>query len=215
VDAVAAIQQHIAQIQTRIAQLEPRFPATTAPSNAALRGTSGIGQAGTFGTGTDGTQTAFGAVLDSLGVPATGSVGSGKSQVNAKNVPLEYLRYGNGRIPADRMSTISGTNHRTWPLAARSFEAMRAAAARDGVTIGITDSYRSYEGQVDVAARKGLYSKGGLAAVPGTSNHGWGMALDLKLDANAQAWMRAHAQDYAFTEAVPREPWHWEYHPTT
>jgi hypothetical protein len=42
-----------------------------------------------------------------------------------------------------------------------------------GVDIGVTDSYRSYDAQVDVARRKGLYSQGGLAATPGTSDHGW------------------------------------------
>ena len=56
---------------------------------------------------------------------------------------------------------------------------MRAAAAAAGVDIGVTDSYRPYEEQVDLVRRKGLYSQGGLAAVPGTSPHGWGMALDV------------------------------------
>ncbi|HEY3436522.1 MAG TPA: M15 family metallopeptidase, partial [Actinotalea sp.] len=98
--------------------------------------------------------------------------------------------------------------------AATSFEAMRAAAARDGVTIGITDSYRSYDSQVELAARKGLYSQGGLAAKPGTSDHGWGIATDLKLDPAALSWMRRNAGTYGFVEDTPRESWHWGYHPT-
>lgn len=92
---------------------------------------------------------------------------------------------------------------------------MIADAKRDGVTIGITDSYRPYEEQVDLARRKGLYSQGGLAAKPGTSEHGWGMATDLDLDAKAQAWMRKNADRYGFVENVPREPWHWAYKPKT
>ena len=69
--------------------------------------------------------------------------------------------------------------------------------------IGITDSYRSYDEQVDVARRKGLYSQGGLAAKPGTSEHGWGMATDLDLNSKAQAWMRANGEKYGFVENVP------------
>ncbi len=85
-----------------------------------------------------------------------------------------------------------------WTPAARQYEALSAAAARDGVTIGITDSYRTYESQVDLAERKGLYKNGGLAAVPGTSDHGWGRSLDLKLDNNALTWMREHGAQYGF-----------------
>jgi D-alanyl-D-alanine carboxypeptidase len=81
------------------------------------------------------------------------------------------------------------------------------------VKIGISDSYRSYAEQVDVARRKGLYSQGGLAAKPGTSEHGWGMAADLDLNNKAQAWMRVHGKEYGFVENVPREPWHWAYQP--
>ncbi len=197
-DGIAAIQQRIAQIETRVAQLAPpRVQALSAATQTA-------------------SSVAFGQVLSDVQAPAaTSAVGWGATLVNADNVPVELLGYGNGQIPATALSTIEGTAHRLWAPAARSFEEMRTAAAGDGVTIGITDSYRSYDAQVDVAARKGLYSQGGLAAVPGTSNHGWGMALDLDLDATAQAWMREHADEYGFVEAVPREPWHWEYHPTS
>jgi LAS superfamily LD-carboxypeptidase LdcB len=86
-------------------------------------------------------------------------------------------------------------------------------AKAQGVKIGITDSYRSYTEQVDVARRKGLYSQGGLAAKPGTSEHGWGMATDLDLNNKAQAWMRANGEKYGFVENTPREPWHWAFKP--
>jgi D-alanyl-D-alanine carboxypeptidase len=211
VDAVVAINQRISEIQSRIAQLEP--PAAP-PGAVSVGGTF----AAVLGTVT-GTASAVGTASVSAPAPVTGdarttAVGSGRSLVNADNVPLSYVGYGNGRIPSTELSPIDGTSQRLWPPAARSFEAMRAAAAADGVTIGITDSYRSYDAQVDVAARKGLYSQGGLAAVPGTSRHGWGMALDLDLDGTAQAWMREHGGQYGFVENVPRESWHWEYVPT-
>lgn len=46
---------------------------------------------------------------------------------------------------------------------------------------------------------------------PGTSPHGWGMAVDLDLNAQAQSWMRANAGRFGFVEDTPREPWHWVY----
>jgi zinc D-Ala-D-Ala carboxypeptidase len=126
--------------------------------------------------------------------------------------PAELRAYGNGKIPAAALDEIGVGSHRMYGPAAAEFKQMRAAAAADGVTIGVTDSYRSYDQQVDLARRKGLYSQGGLAATPGTSNHGWGMSLDLDLDARAQAWMRANGERYGFVEDVPREPWHWTFH---
>ena len=87
---------------------------------------------------------------------------------------------------------------------------MRAAAARDGVLIGVTDSYRSYAAQVDLARRKGLYQNGGLAAVPGTSQHGWGLAVDVDTNSRGTQWLRANAARFGFA-TIPREPWHWEF----
>ncbi|KGM08680.1 M15 family metallopeptidase, partial [Cellulomonas carbonis] len=180
--------------------------------------------AGTAGAAGAGTAVAAGAsfddVLRSQVAAATGSgtaaVGSGRSLVDAKGVPLELKQYGNGKVPASALSEVSGApGHRLWTPAARSLEAMRAAAARDGVSIGVTDTYRTYESQVDLVRRKGLYSQGGLAAKPGTSNHGWAIATDLALDSKAQAWMRANGGRYGFVEDVPREPWHWTYRPTS
>ncbi|MEV6924268.1 M15 family metallopeptidase [Dactylosporangium sp. NPDC051485] len=127
----------------------------------------------------------------------------------------DVQRYGNGKIPEGALQRVGGTDHRLQAPAATSLEALMSAARRDGVHIGITDSYRSYAEQVDLVRRKGLYSQGGLAAKPGTSDHGWGLAVDLDLDAKAQAWMRANAGRYSFAETTPREPWHWAYRPST
>jgi zinc D-Ala-D-Ala carboxypeptidase len=145
---------------------------------------------------------------------ATGTrvqTGSGVGHSHAEP-PAELIRYGNGRIPADALAEIGRGAHRMWAPAATAFRQLLSAAARDGIRIGVTDSYRSYDQQVDLARRKGLYSKGGLAATPGTSNHGWGLSLDLDLDKRAQAWMRANGRRFGFVEDVPREPWHWTYH---
>ena len=127
--------------------------------------------------------------------------------------PAELVGYGNGRIPADRLTSIGVGSHKLYAPAAQAYKAMTADAAAAGITIGITDSYRSYESQVELAGRKGLYSQGGLAATPGTSNHGWGLAVDLDLNPAAQQWMRDNGWRYGFVEDTPREPWHWAYRP--
>lgn len=119
--------------------------------------------------------------------------------------------FGNGRIPAALLEPIGVGDHRLAAPAADGFRAMVSAARRDGVRIGVNDSYRSYEEQVDMARRKGLYSQGGLAAQPGTSDHGWGRSVDLQLDTRALSWMRTHADEYGFSANVPRESWHWTF----
>jgi LAS superfamily LD-carboxypeptidase LdcB len=133
--------------------------------------------------------------------------------LNSKGIPTELVGYGNGKIPARALEKVGATHHKLWAPAAESLNRMISDAKAQGVTIGITDSYRSYDEQVDVARRKGLYSQGGLAAKPGTSEHGWGMATDLDLNNKAQTWMRAHGEKYGFVENTPREPWHWAYKP--
>ena len=134
-------------------------------------------------------------------------------KLNGKGIPEDLAKYGNGKIPSDALAQVGGTGHKLWAPAAESLTKMMADAKKDGVTIGITDSYRSYDEQVDVAKRKGLYSQGGLAAKPGTSEHGWGMAADLDLNAKALSWMRKHGSEYGFDENTPRESWHWAYQP--
>jgi zinc D-Ala-D-Ala carboxypeptidase len=109
--------------------------------------------------------------------------------------------------------------HALRPDAAAAFNAMNAAhKAEKGTPLCVTDSYRSYSAQVDVYARKPA-----LAAVPGSSNHGWGMAVDFcggieRFGSEAHLWMRIHAGSYGWfhpgwaqqTGSKP-EAWHWEF----
>jgi LAS superfamily LD-carboxypeptidase LdcB len=93
-----------------------------------------------------------------------------------------------------------------------------AFAGAFGTPICITDSYRSY------AAQERLYGqKPALAAVPGTSNHGWGLTVDLcggieAFGTRQYSWMKANSGRFGFLHpdwAEPgngrEEPWHWEY----
>ena len=91
-------------------------------------------------------------------------------------------------------------------------------AATVGGPLCVTDSYRSYSEQVAV-----YQSRPGLAAVPGTSEHGWGKATDLcggiqDAGSAASQWMQVNAGRFNFFHpswAEPGgskpEPWHWEF----
>jgi cell wall-associated NlpC family hydrolase len=127
--------------------------------------------------------------------------------------------YPNGLIPPSAMCPLGVGGHQLRCDAAAAYRAMSAAfAAAFGSPICITDSYRTYASQVRLYGEKPT-----LAAVPGTSNHGWGLAVDLcgGIDHYGTAqynWMKANAGRFGYLHpdwAEPghgrEEPWHWEY----
>jgi D-alanyl-D-alanine carboxypeptidase-like protein len=128
--------------------------------------------------------------------------------------------YPNGQIPRAALCPLWGAEwHVLRADAAAAFNAMsKAYAAQFGRPILVTDSYRSYEMQV--ACRR---AKGDLCATPGTSNHGWGTAVDLGDGVNSfntvtHQWMRQNAPRFGWFHpswAEPGgskpEPWHWEF----
>lgn len=198
--------ERIAAVQARIATIEATFASLTARRSVP--------------TPIGGTAGSFEAALSSaLRVPAFGVSPTSPAERLAPGEygrlepPAELAAYGNGHIPADALAPIGVGQHRLWAPAARAYRQLVSAAAAQGITIGITDSYRDYGAQVRLAEEKGLYEDGGLAAQPGTSNHGWGLAIDLDLDERAQTWIRENGWRFGFVEDVPREPWHWTYRP--
>jgi D-alanyl-D-alanine carboxypeptidase len=203
----------IAGVTARMAEIQSRFVAIQTAETAAAKAASGTSS--TTGTASTTGTTFATALADAVKAGGAGTTGAAAAdrtyKLNSKGIPTELAAYGNGKIPANALEKVGGTGHKLWAPAAESLTNLIADAKKDGVKIGITDSYRSYSEQVDVARRKGLYSQGGLAARPGTSEHGWGMATDLDLNNKAQAWMRANGEKYGFVENVPREPWHWAY----
>ncbi|MCA2212554.1 M15 family metallopeptidase [Jidongwangia harbinensis] len=196
----------IEQVNSRIASIQSRIIALQ---------TQQAGQVTKTASGTSTSGTSFATHLsDAVANSSQTTAASDKTyKLNSKGVPVELAAYGNGKVPPNALGQVGNTGHRLWAPAAEQLNSMIADAKRDGVKIGITDSYRSYDEQVDVARRKGLYSQGGLAAKPGTSEHGWGMAADLDLNGKALAWMRENAGKYDFVENTPRETWHWAYKP--
>lgn len=193
-EGIAAISQRMYEIRSLV-EGSTATSSTTSTSTLSSTGTSSS------------SGTSFATAL------ADAVTGGSSTRLNGDGVPVELAAYGNGKIPASALAPVGTTGHRLWAPAAEQLTRLISDAAADGVSVGITDSYRTYDSQVDLAERKGLYKDGGLAAVPGTSDHGWGMAVDLSLDPSAQAWMRQHAGEYGFVEDTPREPWHWGYHP--
>ncbi|RBY79287.1 hypothetical protein DQ239_06505 [Blastococcus sp. TF02-09] len=127
--------------------------------------------------------------------------------------------YPNGLIPPSAMCPLGAAGHSLRCDAAAAYRAMSAAyAGAFGGPLCLTDSYRTYAGQVRLYGEKPA-----LAAVPGTSNHGWGLAVDLcggveTFGTPQYAWMVANAGRFGFLHpswADPgngrEEPWHWEY----
>ena len=127
--------------------------------------------------------------------------------------------YPNGLIPPSAMCPLGAAAHTLRCDAAAAYRAMSSAyAAAFGTPICITDSYRTYSSQVRLYGQKPA-----LAAVPGTSNHGWGLAVDLcggieNFGTAQYDWMKANSGRFGFLHpdwAEPgngrEEPWHWEY----
>jgi D-alanyl-D-alanine carboxypeptidase len=202
---IERVNSRIADIQSRMIAMQTQQAAKIAPA-----------QPTTVQSGAGGDD--FAAQLEQAMSGTTGNAGTaaGASRsytLNSKGIPTDLAAYGNGKIPANALEKVGDTRHKLWSPAAQNLTRLIADAKREGVDIGITDSYRPYEEQVDLARRKGLYSQGGLAAKPGTSEHGWGMATDLDLNSKALDWMRKNADKYGFVENVPRESWHWAYKP--
>jgi hypothetical protein len=190
-DNMAAAMARISAIRTTIGAVAP---ARAAASTAVAR-TAGTPQ-----------------FADLLANEIARAPGSATTPTPSSGAPPGLEGFSNGRIPVDALAPIPGGEF-MWAPAAEAFTRMADDAARAGITLPVVDAYRPYEDQVRLADELGLYSQGGLAAVPGTSQHGWGRAIDLELDDEALAWMRTNAAAYGFHETVPREPWHWEFHP--
>ena len=125
----------------------------------------------------------------------------------------------NGEIPTEALCQLGVYRHALRCDAAAGYAAMdEAYEAEFGTGLCITDSYRSLASQVDAFSRKPA-----LAAVPGTSNHGWALAVDLcggihRSGSEQWRWMTANAGRFGFVQPVwagpggeKPEPWHWEY----
>jgi hypothetical protein len=118
------------------------------------------------------------------------------------------MAYLNGRLPDSALRSIPGG--RLEISAAAAWNAMNEALGGILRPLGNASSYRLYAIQV-YFWNLYLSGRGNLAARPGTSNHGWGKAVDLAALFMRHAIDRAgRAFGWAKVEA-PSEWWHVNY----
>lgn len=129
-------------------------------------------------------------------------------------------QYANGRLPDSVLCKLPGaSDERLRADAALAFVRL-AAAYEEGVgeSICVTDGYRTLAEQQQLRRIKPRY-----AARPGSSEHGWGLAIDLSCGVQSfrseqHAWLVANASEYGWflpdwarRGGARPEPWHWEF----
>ncbi|MGI5118268.1 D-alanyl-D-alanine carboxypeptidase family protein [Marinactinospora thermotolerans] len=127
--------------------------------------------------------------------------------------------YANGQIPEWALCPLPQPGERLRADAAVAFiELDGAFRERFGRPMCVTDSYRPLAEQVALFHQM----QAGMAARPGTSTHGLGLAVDLCGGVNVHGsveydWMMSVAPDYGWHNPAWAqngfEPWHWEYLP--
>lgn len=153
-------------------------------------------------------------------------------------LPKDLANVTNGNLPLELLRPFgpSGVLHRR---AARQATAMVNAAKKAGIDLTYTygGTYRTYAQQVQLFLQRfekgyvgGAVNKQYLgewyhlkpgmanAAAPGTSLHGWGLAVDFasgthpdnakSLTPQALSWLLANADRYGFSWELQSEPWH-------
>ncbi|WP_436890476.1 M15 family metallopeptidase [Nocardiopsis dassonvillei] len=125
----------------------------------------------------------------------------------------------NGHIPDSLLCPLPQPGERLRADAAAAFVELDAAyRERFGRAMCVADSYRPYHEQVALFEQM----LPGMAAAPGTSAHGRGLAVDLCGGVNVpgsaeHGWMLDRAPEYGWDNPPWArggfEPWHWEYTP--
>lgn len=139
-----------------------------------------------------------------------------------RSLVADARRFPNGLIPDRYLCRLPQPGRKLRADAALGFYKLNAAYKRRfRVNMCLRDSYRS------LAQQQSLYASRppGYAASPGSSNHGWGTAVDICGGVQNQGtvqfnWVRANSLKYgwfhpAWAYSSPFEPWHWEYQAPT
>lgn len=147
-------------------------------------------------------------------------VGRGALGCNPLQIELAD-EYPNGLIPGNLLCPLQQRGHQLRADAAIAFVSLNEAYKRQfGRDMCVSDAYRSLSEQQSV-----YYRRPGFAAVPGRSNHGLGMAVDLcggveRFRSAEFNWLERNGKRYGWIHpdwaySSPFEPWHWEYDPAS
>ncbi len=160
-----------------------------------------------------------------------------KFSVSKAAIPSWVQQHGNGEIPLDAMIKVAPiSSGYLVPEAAAAWRNLQNAASAAGFTLTMTGAYRTYDQQKSLFADRYTTSDTGrkskvwtgttywlkagmaMAAVPGTSNHGWGCAVDAALGGYGNAaepvrepflsWALTEARRHGWSWEVQSEPWH-------
>ena len=167
------------------------------------------------------------------GLPLSSQPGSGTCKIGpggnnypaaAGTEPGPWGGFSNGGIPSSALQPIPwAPEHALRPDATAALVAMdQKFLADNGFHLPINDGYRDFDQQV---RDKATYGDG--AATPGTSNHGWGLAIDVGTQQHytisesdaTYAWLKQNAAAFGWKHPDwaepggpgPQEAWHWEY----
>ncbi|MFD3687185.1 D-alanyl-D-alanine carboxypeptidase family protein [Nocardiopsis sp. NPDC058631] len=123
----------------------------------------------------------------------------------------------NGLLPGNSLCDLYDDKQLRADAAVAFLELNMRYVDEYGENICITSAYRDLPNQNRVYGEVAP----GFAAVPGTSNHGLGQALDLgcgiqNFRSERWNWMETNGADFGWThpawaKSSPFEPWHWEY----
>jgi LAS superfamily LD-carboxypeptidase LdcB len=165
-------------------------------------------------------------------------------------MPKDLKDCTNGKLPATLLRPIapSGRMHH---LAAASWEMLRELAAKEGLDLVHVGDYRPFDQQLSLFqsrmkpfpdvkkttqvvrtfnGAKWYLHNGAAVATPGTSNHGWGLAIDAALKTQGKnggvvsistkpkiakrsgvQFLLAEAQTLGWSWELQSEPWHIRY----
>lgn len=134
--------------------------------------------------------------------------------------------YENGYIPASAMTPVPWNTARLLrsDATAALVDLNARFAQRFGYNLPLADAYRDFANQVNASWDHCGHPNGcSSAATPGKSNHGWGLAIDVRIgryDWNhpIYLWLKSNAGDFGWFHPAWAEPtgtgkeaWHWEF----
>lgn len=210
---VAGIQARITELRALVA---PQPTTTTTDFASTLESVLGT-------TATSGGATALtGSYTGSYTGTTSGSYDAAAWPAVSADGTYRVPKAGSGRLDPSTLSQIpwapAGTKLRGDAVQALGqLDAAFYARFGEHLKVSGAGAYRDYDAQVSLKA-----SKGGLAAEPGTSNHGWGLAVDINNlggeGSTKHAWLRTNAPAYGWDHpswaragGSKPEAWHWEY----